>query len=150
MSSSESDIYMVISRRLYAGEKLTGWWGFGFSKCDLSHSAAGSRPDMLTFDCGFIDPSLIWLRLGREVPCGIGDIPGTISRHSIWSPNIVGLGAKASFSVSGWTTARTINSDVPYFLSPSQRKWAASSHPGCVNSSIRIMYFSCWEPPGVS
>jgi len=41
------------------GENLAGSSDFTFSKGDVLGSAAGSRPDMLVFDCGFIEPSLI-------------------------------------------------------------------------------------------
>jgi len=118
----------------------TGSSGFAFSKGYISRSAPGSRPDMLVFDCGFIEPSLIWLLPGREVPCGICDIPETILRHFMSCPNVVSAGAAASSPVCGWTTARTINSDVPYLLSISWKMSAASSHPDCVNSSSFICF----------
>jgi len=99
------------------GWKLTGSTGFAFSKSNVSGSAAGSRPDMVVFDCGFTEPSRIWLLPGREVPCGICNIPETMSSLSISSPNVVGGGAEASSSVWGWTTTGTLNWVVPYFLS---------------------------------
>jgi hypothetical protein len=39
--------------------KPTVYTGFTFSKGDVSGSAAGSRLDMVGFDCLFIKPSLI-------------------------------------------------------------------------------------------
>jgi hypothetical protein len=40
-------------------------------------------------NCGFPELSLIWLLPGREVHCGICNIPGPMWRHSISSPNVV-------------------------------------------------------------
>jgi len=38
---------------------LDGSTGFTFSEDDVSRATVGSRPDMLVFDCGFTDRSLI-------------------------------------------------------------------------------------------
>jgi len=105
----------------WQGYQLTGWIGFAFSKGDVLHSPAGSTPGMLAFDCSFIEPSLIWLLPGQDFPHGICEIPGTMSRHSITSPNVVGAGAAASSSVWGRTPAGTLYLDVPYCLSRVQK-----------------------------
>jgi len=63
---------------------------------DESDSAPGGKEDMRSGDFGFPEPTQIWLLPGREVHCGIGDIPGTISRVSNSSPNVVGAGAAAT------------------------------------------------------
>jgi len=109
---------------------------------DELHSWAGARLGIVVFYCGFPQPSLIWLLLGAEVLCGICGIPGTISRHSISSPNVVSEGGDASSSLCGITTAGTLNLDVPYLLSPSRKESAASSQPGCVNWSSFICVWS--------
>jgi hypothetical protein len=109
------------------GQKLTGSAGFAFSNGDESGSTAGSPLGTLDFDCGFTEPSLTLLLPGQEVP---SDIPDTMSRLSISSANIVAGCGRASSFVRGWTTARTLNSDVPYLLSRSPKKSVASSHPG--------------------
>ena len=120
--------------------KLTGSTGFAFSNGDVSCSVVGSKPHMLVFNCGITEPSLIRVLPGREVPCGIWDIPGTISRDLISSPNVVTAWAAASSSVCGWTMARTLNLDVPYLSFLTQKYLAASSHPRCVNSSSFICF----------
>jgi len=84
---------------------------------------------MLNLDCGLTEPSLIWLRPGREVPCGFCYVPGTMSRLSISSPNVAGGGAGGSSFVCSGTTARTLNSLVPYFLSCSGSSLLHSSIP---------------------
>jgi len=96
---------------------LTSSTACALSKGDESGSAAGSRSGMLVFDCSFAQPTLIWLLPGREVPCGICDIPRTMSRHSIHSPNAVGAGDAVSSSVCSSMTAETLNPDVLYTLS---------------------------------
>jgi len=63
---------------------------------DESDSAPGVKDDMHSGDFGFPEPTLIELLPGREVHCGIGDIPETISRVSNRSPNVVGEGAAAT------------------------------------------------------
>jgi len=61
---------------------------------------------MLVFDCGFTEPSLILLLPGWELRCGICEIPGRISRQSIYSPNVVGAGAAALASALGLNDGR--------------------------------------------
>jgi len=122
------------------GKKLTGSAGFAYHNIDESGSKAGSPLGMFNFDCGFTETNLIWLHPGWEVPCGLCDILATISRLSISSPHVVGRGAGESSFVCGWTTARTLNSDLPYFLSRSSNQPAASSHPCWVNSSSFICF----------
>jgi hypothetical protein len=102
------------------GWKLTGTIGFTFRNVDESGSAAGSTLGMLDFDCGFTEPSLIWLLPGREVTCGLCDIPGTMSRLSNRSPNVAGGVARESSFVCGWMTAGTLISVVLYCLSHSR------------------------------
>ena len=115
------------------GWKLTGSTGIACSRDDISRTEVGSRLGMLLINCGFTESSLIWLLCGQEVPCGICDIPRTMSTHSISSANVAGVGAVGSSSVCGWKTAGTLNVDMPYSFSLSQKLSAASSYPGCVN-----------------
>jgi len=61
---------------------------FAFSNINKSGSTVASPPGMLPFDCGFSEPRLIWIHCGREVPCGLCDIPGTNSTTSISSPHV--------------------------------------------------------------
>jgi len=122
------------------GWKLTGGTGFTLRIGDESGSAAGARPTIPVSDYGFPEPSLIWQLRSREVTCGICHIPGTISRHSISTPNVVGAGVAASLSVCGLTTAGTFNSDVLDFLSLALKQSAELPHPGCVNSSSFICF----------
>jgi hypothetical protein len=103
------------------GVKHTGSTGFTFRKGDDSGPAAGSGQRILVFDWGFTKPCLIWLLAGQEVPCGICEILGTMLRHSMSSPNVVGGGAGALSSVWGWTPAGMLNLDVPYFVSCSRK-----------------------------
>jgi len=44
-------------------------------------------------DCGFPEPSLIWVLPRWEIECSVSNFPGTISRASDSSPNIVGADA---------------------------------------------------------
>jgi len=121
--------------------KLTASTGFAISKGDKLASIGGSRLGIHVFDCGFTQPSLIWMLSGEQIPCRICVIPGSMSRHSISSPNVASAGATASTTVCGWTTAGTLNLDVTECLSHSWRESAASSYPGCVNSSSFICYW---------
>jgi len=100
----------------------------------------GPRQGILLFHCTFTKPRLIWLRPGGDVPCGISNIAGTISRHSLTSPNVVSAVVTASSSVCNRTKAGTLNSDVTYILSVPGKWLATSSHPGCVNSSHFIFF----------
>jgi hypothetical protein len=59
-------------------------------------SVPDGREDMRLGDFGFPQPTLILLLPGREVHCGIGDIPRTISIVSNSSPNVVREGAAAT------------------------------------------------------
>jgi len=94
ISLSESDVYMVLSWRddMY-GHKIMGSSGFTFSIDDESGAVAGARPAIPVSDSGFPEPNLIWMIPGRDVPCGICDILGTISSDSLSSPTVVGAGA---------------------------------------------------------
>jgi len=76
---------------------------------------------MLNFECCIIKPSLISILPGREVPCGIYDIPGTMSRVAIRSLHVLGWTDRASWLVYGWTTDGGLNLYVPYVLSHSQK-----------------------------
>jgi len=79
ISSSESDIYMVICWRLYAGVKA--YWfqtGFAFSNIDELGFELASPLGMLDCDCGFTEPSLICLLPGRESLAAFCDIPGHV------------------------------------------------------------------------
>jgi len=103
------------------GWMLTSSTGCAFWVSHASISAVCARPDLVFFDRGITEPSRIWLPPHWEVPRGIRDIPGTMSRHSISSPNVVGAGAAASRCVHSSTTAGTLKSDLPYFVSLSWR-----------------------------
>jgi len=81
--------------------ELTDSTGFAFSNVDESGSAAGSPLGMLDFDCGFTEQSLIGLHPGQEIPHGLCDIPGTMSRLPICSPNAVSGGDRVSSFVCG-------------------------------------------------
>jgi len=141
MSWSESDFYMVIScGGFMQRQQLGGSTGFTLWIHNEAGSAPGAKLAIPVFNWGFPEPSLMWLLPGWEVHWAISDIPGTISRDSRSSPNVVGAGAAASSVVCGLMTARTINSHVPYSLSLSQTKSAASLHPGCVNVSSFISF----------
>jgi len=119
---------------------ITRSTGCACSKDDESDSAAGWKLGLLMFDCGFTEPSSLWQLPRWEVPWGSYDIPGTMSRRSIRSRNVVGVGPAVSSSVCGWMTDRTHNSNVPYFLSPLWQWSAASSHSSCVNSSSVVCF----------
>jgi len=100
MSSSESELYMDIRWGGYMHRLMfTGSTGFTGSKRDESGTAGGARLGILVFDCSFTKPSPVWLLPGRDVHCGICDIPGTIPWHSSSSPNGVGAGAAAVSSI---------------------------------------------------
>jgi hypothetical protein len=101
MSSAEYEIYLVISWRPYAQYKLPGSTSFAFSKGEVSRYAVGSGLDMLVFNRGFIESSLIILLACREVHFGIRDIRLTITKHSISPPDVVHAVATASSSISG-------------------------------------------------
>jgi len=133
---------MVISRRGdIQGYKLSGSTGHAFWIGDESGVAEAPRSALPVSNSGFAEPNLIWLLPARDVPCGIRDIPGTILRDSMSSPNVVRAGAAASSSVCGLMTAGTFNSDGLYLWSCSLKPFAASSHHSCVNSSGCICIF---------
>jgi len=101
MSSSGSDFYIVKIRGGYMqGYNLTSPTGFAFRMSGGSGSMAGTGQGEAVFDCGFPQPGLIRLLPGGEVPCCNCDMPGTMSKHSISSPNVVGAVATASSSPS--------------------------------------------------
>jgi len=140
MSLSESEIYMVISWRLYAGIKAYRFNRHCFQQRWRIELCSGLKTGHGCVRQRFHQTSLIWLILGRDVPCGIRDIPGTMWRPSRSSSIVVGTGVAASSSVCYWMTARTLNADLPYFLCHS-RKWSAAyTHPGWVNSSSFICF----------
>jgi len=124
------------------GLKLPGSTGFAFWIGDESGPTVGASPAIPLFYCGFPEARPKWLLPGQEVLCGICNIPGTISTHSIGCLNDVGAGAASSSVIWGSTTAGTSNSDVPDLISLSWKQLAASPHPGFVNSSSFICF--CW------
>jgi len=68
------------------GGNMQGWQLMGltvsaFWVSDELHSLSGWSTGMHLFNCGFPEPSLMWVPPGREVPCGISNIPGMISRE---------------------------------------------------------------------
>jgi len=139
MSSFESDLLIMNTHDGYVqGLKRTSPTGFGLWMRDESGSAAEESPLTPRFDCDFPEPNLIWLLPGQEVPSGICNTPGTISRHSISSLNDVSAGVAASSCVCAFVTDGTSNLDLLYILSLLLKQSAASSHPGCVNSSSFI------------
>jgi len=123
------------------GKKLPCAKGFEFWMIDVSRPTVGARLVIVVFNCGLPETILIRLLPRWEVHCGIHNIPRTMSRLSICSPNVFSVGADASSSVWGLTTAGTLNSGVPYFLSPSRRESAASSHPSCIILSSFICFY---------
>jgi len=117
---SESNGYIVISWGGYQqGYELRSSTGFPCWRGAELGSTAGTRLGIFLFYCGFSEPSLLWQLPGHKVHCGICNIPGTISRHSMSSPNVLSAGATALSSVCGFTTSGTLTSDLPYleFLS---------------------------------
>jgi len=122
MSLTESDFNVVISMgHDMDGLKLTGSTGLDCWICDQSGMWAGRRDGMHSCICGFHEPSLMWLLPGQEVHCGIYNYPGTLSRASGGSLNVIGSDDAASSAVWGWTTAGTFNSVALYFSSLSRK-----------------------------
>jgi len=142
MPSSESAFFIVICWGGYMQEwKHTSSTDFRFKISNESGSGSGTRLSSFVLNCGFPEPSLIWPHGGRDVRCGISDIPGTMSRHSISSPHVDNTEAAASSSKWSLTIAGTLHSDVPYHISLSRMQSTASFHPGCVTSSIFICFY---------
>ena len=138
------------------GYKLTGSTGFTFSNIDKSGSSAGSPLGMLDLDCAFTEPTVNWPLPGRDVPCGLCDIPETMSRLCISSPNVACGGAVGSWFVCGWMTAGTLNSVIrkkhfcPGRIAPSEwtrsvravRDTPVADHSTLgVNATRRVTYY---------
>jgi len=98
-----------------------GSTGFAFSIGDEWGTAAGARPGIPDSDWGFPDGSVIWLLPGREVAYSICNILGTLSRHFKSCSNVVAAGAATFWFVCSSTAARTLNWEMPYVLSHSQK-----------------------------
>jgi len=63
---------------------------------------SGEKTGMNLCDCGFSEPSLMWLLPGREVTGGICDCPRTMSGVCTSSPNVVRDGVAAVMSIGAW------------------------------------------------
>jgi len=119
---------------------LAGSPGFTFRISAELGAASGETTGNNLCYCGLSEPSLIWLLPGREVTAGICHCLRTISSVCMCSPNVVKGDVAEVVSIRGLTTTGTINSAVPYFISLSRKKLAASPHPGCVTLSIVICF----------
>ena len=122
---------------------LTRWTCLAVALCDESGTASGMRDTMWLSAWGFSEPSLNWLLPERDVNGGIWDCPGTISRTCISSQNVVGDGVAAVVCIWGFTTAKTLNSVVLYFICPSWKRSAASPQHACISSSSLFCF--CWK-----
>jgi len=139
MSLLESDFYMVIS----LGCDMQGLKLSRLSCCDCwigdqSGIRAGGRDRMRSCVHSFCEPSLIWLLPGPEVSWGVCNFPGTISRVSVGTPNVVGTDDAALSAIWSLTTDGTFNSVVPYYLFLFQKQLTAVPKPGRVDSSTFI------------
>jgi len=83
------------------GLELTGSTYYDYWIRDELGFGAGGWVRMRLSACGLREPSIIWLLPGQEVTCGICNFPGTLSRVSIGSPNVVGAHDAASSTIWG-------------------------------------------------
>lgn len=95
---SPSALRFVIMQIWIAG----GWHEPIANRC----SVACTSPGLLVFECCFTEPRLEYLFPGKEVPCGICPILGTMSKHSRSSTNVVGAGDAKLSSICGARTGR--------------------------------------------
>jgi len=70
----------------------------------------GERDNIHWSACGVPEANFVCVLLRREVPCGIRDVAGMITRDSISSPNVDGACAAAASSVCRLMTNGTIDS----------------------------------------
>jgi len=119
-----------------------GSTGFAFSIGDELATSFGTSDPIPLCDCGFSEPTLIWLLPGQTVPCGICNCPRTMWRGCNCFPNLDSDGVVAVMSVWCFTTAGKINSAFLSFISLSRQLSAAFRHPGLVSFWTLICLYS--------